>query len=45
MFVPSMAYPKTRQNGDAVRIALPTRVRADRSAGGAAAVLPVAWEL
>jgi len=25
-----MAYPKTRQNGDAVRIALHTRVRADR---------------
>src|SRR5580704_10870213 len=30
MFVPSMAYPKTRQNGDTVRIALHTRVRADR---------------
>jgi hypothetical protein len=30
MFVPSMAYPKTRQNGDAVRIALHTRVHADR---------------
>jgi L-rhamnose mutarotase len=25
-----MAYPKTRQNGDTVRIALHTRVRADR---------------
>jgi hypothetical protein len=30
MFVPSMAYPETRQNGDTVRIALHTRVRADR---------------
>jgi hypothetical protein len=45
MFVPSMAYPKTRQNGDTVRIALHTRVRADRSADGAAAALPVVWEL
>ena len=25
-----MAYPKTRQNGDTVRIALHTRVRTDR---------------
>jgi hypothetical protein len=25
-----MAYPKTRQNGDTVRIALHRRVRADR---------------
>jgi hypothetical protein len=33
MFVPSMAYPKTRQNGDTVRIALHT------------AALPVVWEL
>jgi hypothetical protein len=45
MFVPSMAYPKTRQNGDAVRIALHTRVHADRLADGAAAALPVVWEL
>jgi hypothetical protein len=47
MFVPSMAYPKTRQNGDAVRIALHTRVRADRieEADGIAATLPVVWTL
>jgi hypothetical protein len=56
MFVPSMAYPKTRKNGDAVRIALHTRVRADRidvvydySAAGDAhsvdAALPVVWDL
>jgi len=67
MFVPSMAYPKSRQNGDTVRIALHTRVRADRidqyeaahravpaelldvvhdySCDGAAAALPVVWEL
>ena len=31
MFAPSMAYPQTRQNGEAVRIALHTRVRADRT--------------
>ena len=30
MFVPSMAYPAMRENGDIVRIALHTRVRADR---------------
>jgi hypothetical protein len=40
-----MAYPKTRQNGDAVRIALHTRVRADRVDQYPAAALPVVWEL
>ena len=30
MFVPSMAYRQTAQNGGAVRIALHTRVHADR---------------
>jgi hypothetical protein len=40
-----MAYPKTRQNGDTVRIALHTRVRTDRIDQYPAAALPVVWEL
>jgi hypothetical protein len=39
-----MAYAETRQNGVTVRIALHTRVRADRI-DGAAAALPVVWAL
>jgi hypothetical protein len=45
MFCPEYGISKNAQNGDTVRIALHTRVRADRSAGGAAAALPVVWEL
>jgi len=43
MFVPSMAYPTTRQNGDVVRIALHPRTRAARIDDGADAARPVLW--